>query len=67
MTATQLHVGDIAYLPSLKALTGNGSDGDSEGEGGSHERDKRGATSSDNLLWSNGVVYYSFSSQFSGW
>ena len=53
--ATQRHRGDIAYFPLAEELAE-----------GSPERRKRGATSRDNLLWPNGVVYYLFSSQFTG-
>ena len=61
---TQRHVGDIAYFPSIEALSGR-SDGESEYED-SNDRAKRGATSSQSLLWPGGIIDYTFSSQFSG-
>ena len=77
MTATQLHVGDIAYFPSAEQLSARanreeeeeeeeeGEEEEGEGEEG-EERQKRGATSQDHLLWPNGIIHYSFSSQFTG-
>ena len=59
--ATQLHDNDIAYFaPDL--LTSDESPDTSEG--GSRRR--RGATSNQQKLWPNGVIYYTVSSSFSG-
>ena len=54
--ATQRHSGDIAYFPSAEDLANNMTS----------QRVKRAATSRRYLLWPGGIVYYAFSSTFSG-
>lgn len=64
--ATQRHEGDIAYFSTAKQLTGNSETQDPGASMITTQRERRGATSQANLLWPNGIVYYSFSRQFTG-
>lgn len=68
--ATQQHDGDIAYFTSAEELAkitaGNRSEGTTIAAAIASQRRKRGATSQSDLLWPNGIIYYSFSSQFTG-
>ena len=64
--ATQLHEGDAAYFPTFDYSTGSSWQAENASEGEGEERRKRAATSLNNRLWPDGVIYYVISNLYTG-